>query len=143
MKPWKYNLLFLQCTDLWIPVILHSCVLCTAVFQPALLSKFKDVTNSRRAEDVTTLVLAFLEVYNCLKRVTVMASGLKREHAKVKLKICLAVLILCYPHLNLNVAPNKRAARMRGCQIFFSHLARLSFPSGAQNPCNCLMTCQR
>lgn len=99
---------------------------CCVSDSTAVKEKFKDVTNSRRAGDVTTLVLAFLEVCNCLERVAVMASGLNREHAKVKMKIRLGVLILCYPHLNLNVALNQRAARMRGCQIFFSHLTRLS-----------------
>lgn len=72
----------------------------------AVKEMFKDVTDGRRA-DVAALVLTFLEDYNCLERVRVMASSLNRVHANVKMKIRLALLILCYPHLNLNVALNQ------------------------------------
>ncbi len=112
------------------------CYACMTVTLP----KFKE---GRRAENVTAVVLIFLVNYNCLEGVAVMASGLNRVHAKVKMKIPLALLILCSPYLNLNVALNQGAAKMR--EIFFSHLTGLSeFFSRSPKPVQLLDdTCQR
>lgn len=84
--------------------------------------KFKDVTEGRRCHSPGPCIF---RGYNCLEGVAATASNQHRVHAKVKMKILLALWNLCYSHLNLYVALNQGAAKMTGCQKFFLNLTDL------------------
>lgn len=97
MKPEKHNLWLLQKIDFLIPVFLQNSLSKNHLGSTAVYHKSTPVTNCGRAEDAAALVLTFLEDSNCLHKVAVMASGLNRVHAKVKMKILLTLLILALP----------------------------------------------
>lgn len=92
--------------------------------------RFEDVTSDKRADNIATLIVRFLEEYECLDKVVaqcfdgtaVMSSGLNGVQAKVKE---MALFIHCYAH-RLNLVMTQGASKLKECKIFFAHINGLA-----------------
>lgn len=123
IKPGKHNLLLLRWIDYWYQSFAEqSIIFHYDLDSNAVKDKFKDVTEGRRCPSPGPYIF---RGYNCLEGDAATASNQHRVHAKVKMKIPLALWNLCYSHLNLYVALNQGVAKMTGCQKFFLHLTDL------------------
>ena len=95
--------------------------------------RFEDVTSGKRADDITALIVCFLEECECLDKVVaqcydgapVMSSGLNGVQAKVKERAPMALFIHCYAH-RLNLVLSQGASKLKECKIFFAHLNGLA-----------------
>ena len=92
--------------------------------------RFGDVSGDKRAEAIARQVLEFLEDCACTNKViaqcydgaAVMASGLNGVQAEIKEKLTQALFVHCYAH-SLNLVMSRCAAKIKDCNIFFSHLS--------------------